>query len=104
MPPNQALYAECRVEGHARRDPGPLCLSLPPQYSVAHTGGWLKGKSAIRIHREFLGRERHVTGLHGWARGDDVSTVGLDEQVIRAYIRHQEQEASRQQELQLTGL
>ena len=44
-----------------------LCLSIPPKYSVTNTVGWLKGKSAIRIHREFLGRERYFTGLHFWA-------------------------------------
>src|SRR5712671_3478160 len=52
------------VEGHAMPDHVPLCLSIPPKYSVANTVGWLKGKSAIRIHREFLGRERNFTGLH----------------------------------------
>ena len=54
------------VEGHAMPDHVHLCLSIPPKYSVAHTVGFLKGKSAIRIHREFLGRERNFTGLHFW--------------------------------------
>ena len=85
-------------------DHGHLCLSIPPKYSVANIVGWLKGKSAIRIHRECLGRERHCTGLHCWARGYCVSTVGLDEQVIREYICNQEQEEKRQEELQLKGL
>jgi len=56
-----------------------LCLSIPPKYSVAHTIGFLKGKSAVRIHRD-LPRERRMTGLHFWATGYCVSTVGLDEQ------------------------
>ena len=55
-----------------------LCLSIPPKYSVAHTIGFLKGKSAVRIHRELL-KERRMTGLHFWATGYCVSTVGLDE-------------------------
>jgi putative transposase len=71
---------------------------------VAKTVGFLKGKAAIRIHRECLGREKNFTGLHFWARGYCVSTVGLDEQVIREYIRNQEQEDKRQEELQLKGL
>jgi putative transposase len=71
---------------------------------VAHTIGFLKGKSAIRVHREFLGREKNLTGLHFWARGYCVSTIGLDEQVIRAYIRTQENEARRQEQIQLKGL
>ena len=65
------------VEGHAMADHVHLCLSIPPKYSVAHTVGFLKGKSAIRIHREFLGRERNFRGFHFWARGYCVSTVGL---------------------------
>jgi putative transposase len=92
------------VEGHAMPEQVHLCLSIPPKYSVANTVGFLKGKSAIRIYREFLGRERNFTGLHFWARGYCVSTIGLDEQVIRAYIRNQEQEEKRQEELQLKGL
>ena len=57
------------VEGHAMPDHVHLCLSMPPKYRVANTVGMLKGKSALRIHREFLGRERNVTGLPFWARG-----------------------------------
>ena len=55
-----------------------LCLSIPPKSSVAHTIGFLKGKSAVRIPRDVL-RERRMTGLHFWAVGYCVSTVGLDE-------------------------
>ena len=67
-----------------------LCLSIPPKYSVANTVGFLKGKSAIRIHREFLGKKRNFTGFHFWARGYCVSTVGLDEDVIRGWPRYYE--------------
>ena len=93
-----------RVEGHAMPDHGPLCRSMPPKCSVANTVGWLKGKSAIRIHRECVGRERHLTGVHCWARGYCVSTVGWDAHVIREYSRNQEQEEKRQEALQLQGL
>ena len=92
------------VEGHALPDHVHLCLSIPPKYSVANTVGFLKGKSAIRIHREFLGRERRFTGFHFWARGYCVSTVGLDEEAIREYIRNQEQEERRLEQLSLGGL
>ena len=61
-----------------------MCLSIPPQYSVAHTIGFLKGKSAVRIHRKLL-QERRMTGLHFWASGYSVSTVGLDEQTISPF-------------------
>jgi len=92
------------VEGHAMPDHIHLCLSIPPKYSVANTVGFLKGKSAIRIHRQFLGKKRNFTGLHFWARGYCVSTIGLDEETIRAYIREQEAEEKRQEQLRLEGL
>ena len=88
------------MEGHAMVDHIHLCLSIPPKYSVSNTVGFLKGKSAIRIHREYMGRKRNFTGMHFWARGYCVSTVGLDEQVIRAYIRNQETEEKRQEQIQ----
>ena len=56
------------IEGHAMGDHVHLCLSIPPKYSVANTVGFLKGKSAIRIHREFLGHEKNLTGYQFWAR------------------------------------
>jgi len=92
------------VEGHAMADHVHLCLSIPPKYSVANTVGFIKGKSAIRIHREYLGRARNFSGFHFWARGYYVSTVGLDEAVVRAYIRNQEEEEQRQENLPVGGL
>ena len=77
------------VEGHAMVDHLHLCPGIPPKYGVAHTIGFLKGKSAVRIHRELL-RERRVVGLHFRAVGYCVSTVGLDEEAVRRYIRDQE--------------
>ena len=55
------------IEGHAMSDHVHLCLSIPPKFSVSHTVGFLKGKSAVRIHREIL-KERRMTGLHFWAK------------------------------------
>ena len=77
-----------------------MCLQIPPKFSVAFVIGFLKGKSAVRIHRTVLDRKR-VTGLHFWARGYCVSTVGLDEKTIRKYIREQQELEMRQQELDL---
>jgi putative transposase len=92
------------VEGHAMGDHVHLCLSIPPKYSVANTVGFLKGKSAIRIHRECFGQKRNFTGLHFWAKGYCVSTVGLDEGTIVEYIRNQEAEEKRLEQMQLKGL
>jgi putative transposase len=73
---------------------------IVPKLSVAHTVGFLKGKSAVRIHRELL-RERRMTGLHFWATGYCVSTVGLDGGRVRQYIREQEELESRQGDMDL---
>jgi putative transposase len=85
------------LEGHCM--PEHLCLGIPPKYSVAYTLGYLKGKSAVRIHRELL-QERRMTGLHFWAAGYCVSTVGLEEARVRQYIREQEEIEQRQGEFQ----
>jgi putative transposase len=77
-----------------------VCLSIPPKYGMAHTIGFLKGKSAARIHRDVL-YERRMTGLHFRAIGYCVTTVGLDEPRIRQHIRNQENLASGQGELDL---
>ena len=92
------------AEGHAMGDHVHLCLSIPPKFSVANTVGFLKGKSAIQIHRRYLGKQRNFTGFHFWARGYCVSTVGLDEEMIREYIRNQEVEEKRLEQLSLGGL
>ena len=78
------------VEGNAMPDHIHMVLSIPPKYSVAMTLGYLKGKSAIRIHRELMKTKGTLFGRKFWARGYCVSTVGLDEQRIRAYVREQE--------------
>jgi len=88
------------LEGHLMADHVHMCLQIPPKFSVAFVIGFLKGKSAVRIHRTVLDRKR-VTGLHFWARGYCVSTVGLDEKTIRKYIREQQELEMRQQELDL---
>ena len=88
------------LEGHTMPDHIHMCLSVPPKFSIAHTIGFLKGKSAILIHRQIL-NERRMTGLSFWSIGYCVSTVGLDEETIRQYIREQDQLESGQGELDL---
>ncbi|GBE09329.1 MAG TPA: IS200/IS605 family transposase [Gammaproteobacteria bacterium] len=92
------------VEGHAMGDHVHMLLMIPPKYSVANTIGFLKGKSAIRIFREYLQVKRNFTGRHFWVRGYCVSTVGLDEETIRTYIKNQEQEEKRQEQIRLIGV
>ena len=80
------------VEGHAMTDHVHMCLGIPPKYAVAEAIGRLKGKSAILIHKRYLGRGKNLAGYHFWARGYCVSTVGLDEALVREYIRNQEKD------------
>jgi len=89
------------LEGHLMPDHLHILISIPPKYSVAHVVGFIKGKSAIQIARTYNGRKRNFTGQHFWARGYFVSTVGRDENVIREYIKKQEQEDLRLDQLKM---
>ena len=88
-------------EGFMMPDHVHMLLSLPPKFSVSQVVGFLKGKSAIHIARNFDGRKLNFTGYHFWARGYFVSTVGRDEEQIREYIRNQEVEDKRRDQLNL---
>ena len=77
------------LEGTLKSDHILMCLSVPPKFSIAFVIGFLKGKGAIRIHRNLL-KSNQTKGKHFWSRGYCVSTVGLDEETIRNYIRDQE--------------
>ena len=92
------------IEGYAMRDHIHMLVMIPPKFSVANTIGFLKGKSAIRIFRDYLQARGNFTGRHFWARGYCVSTVGLDEQMIREYIKNQEKEEVRQEQMRLANL
>ncbi len=89
------------VEGHLCIDHIHMCIAIPPKYSVSSVVGYIKGKSAIAIARDFLGRAINFVGQSFWARGYYVSTVGRDEKVIREYIRNQEAEDRRLDQLSL---
>lgn len=97
-----AKQKDCRIEeGHLMPDHVHMLISIPPKYAVAQVVGYIKGKSAIHIARTFFGRKKNYVGQHFWARGYFVSTVGRDEATIREYIRKQEQEDKRLDQLQL---
>ena len=97
-----ARRKECEIEeGHVMVDHVHMMISIPPKYTVSQVIGYLKGKSAIHIARTYTGRKKNFVGQHFWARGYFVSTVGRDEQVIRDYIRNQEAEDIRVDQLDL---
>ena len=97
-----AEQKECRVEeGHMMADHVHMLISVPPKYAVSQVVGYIKGKSAIHVARVYGEKKRNFVGQHLWARGYFVSTVGRDEAVIRAYIRKQEGEDKRLDQLNL---
>ena len=95
-----AEQKESRIEeGHLRSDHVHMLISIPPKYAVAQVIGFIKGKSAIHIARTYGERKRNFVGHHFWARGYFVSTVGRDEGAVRQYIRDQEREDKRLDQL-----
>ena len=97
-----AVQKESRIEeGHLMPDHVHMMISIPPKYAVSQVVGFIKGKSAIHLARVYGERKRSFVGQHFWARGHFVSTVGRDEAVIREYIRKQEQDDSRLDQMNL---
>lgn len=86
-----ARQKECRIiEGHLMPDHVHMCIEIPPKHAVSSVIGFLKGKSAIAIARQFAGKQRNFTGEQFWARGYAVSTVGFELESVQRYIREQE--------------
>ncbi|MCL4474186.1 MAG: IS200/IS605 family transposase [Actinobacteria bacterium] len=89
------------VEGHLMADHVHTLIAIPPKYAVAQVVGFIKEKSAIHIARTYSGRKQNFTGQNFWARGYYVSTAGRDEEVVREYIRRQEREDQRLDQLNM---
>jgi len=97
-----AQQKESRIEeGHLMPDHVHMMISIPPKYAVSQVVGFIKGKSAIHLARSYGERTRNFVGQHFLARGYFVSTVGRDEQMIREYIRNQEKEDQRLDQLNM---
>ena len=95
-----ARQRESRIEeGHLMSDHVHMLIAIPPKYAVSQVIGFIKGKSAIHLARVYGERKRNYVGQHFWARGYFVSTVGRDEEQIRTYIRNQEREDERLDQL-----
>src|SRR3954467_5100598 len=97
-----AAQKESRIEeGHLMPDHVHMMISIPPKYAVSQAVGYIKGKSATHMARVYGERKRNFTGQHFWARGSFVSTVGRNEEAVREYIRQQEKEEARLEQLNL---
>ena len=97
-----AQQKESRIEeGHLLADHVHMLISIPPKYAVSQVVGFIKGKSAIHLARVYGEKKRSFVGQHFWARGYFVSTVGRDQELIREYIKKQEAEDMRMEQLNL---
>lgn len=97
-----AEHKESQIrEGHLMPDHVPMLIAIPPKFAVSQVVGYIKGKSAIHLARVYGERRRNFVGQHFWARGYFVSTVGRDEATVREYIRNQEQEDHRLDQMKL---
>jgi putative transposase len=93
-----ARMKDCKIiEGHAMADHVHICIEIPPKHAVSSIIGFMKGKSAIAIAREFGKKQRNFLGEHFWARGYAVSTVGYEIEQIKKYIKEQEEEDQRKE-------
>lgn len=100
-----ARQKECEIlEGKLMPDHVHMLIAIPPKYSVSSVIGFIKGKTAIYIARNFRGKKRNFVGESFWARGYFVSTVGIDEDTIRNYIKNQENEDKRIDQLSLLNM
>jgi putative transposase len=97
-----ARQKESRIEeGHLCPDHVHVLIAIPPKYAVSQVVGFIKGKSAIAIARNYMGQQKNYAGQNFWARGYYVSTVGRDEEAINRYIREQESEDKRLDQLEM---
>jgi putative transposase len=78
------------ISGYMAKDHVHICISIPPKYAIAEVIGYLKGKSAIAVARQFGAKQKNFNGENLWARGYAVSTVGFKLEKVKEYIEHQE--------------
>lgn len=91
-----AKQKECKItEGNLSIDHVHMCIEIPPKYAPSSVIGFLKGKSAITMARMFDGKLKNFTGANFWARGYAISTIGFDEEIIKKYIKEQEDNEGR---------
>jgi len=104
----QKLYQLCRekdlveiLELNIQKDHIHIVLSVPPKYSISSLMGFLKGKISIKLFQRYEKIAKKYWGRHLWSRGYCVSTVGLDEDKIRKYVKWQEKNDRRNEQLEL---
>jgi putative transposase len=103
----QQIYELCRqkdqvevLELNIQPDHIHLIVSVAPKYAMSEFMGYLKGKLALRLFHQYEQLGKRYWGRHLWARGYCVSTIGLDEEKIRKYVKWQEQKEKREEATQ----
>jgi putative transposase len=89
------------IEINIQEDHIHVILSIPPKFAVSEVGGFLKGTCAIKMFDKHLTLKKRYWGRHFWARGYCVSTVGLNEEEMRKYVRWQQEKDKRMEQLKL---
>jgi putative transposase len=89
------------IEGAICSDHVHMYISVPPKYSPSHVMKILKGKSAERLRREFPELRKQYWGMHIWARGYFVSTVGIDRDIIKNYVKEHVTDQIREDQLKI---
>ena len=89
------------LEMNVQEDHVHMVVSIPPKFSVSEVVGFLKGKCAIKVFDKHLELKKRYWGRHFWAKGYCVSTVGLDEEKVRQYVRWQQKKDERLEQLKL---
>ena len=103
----QLIYQLCEqkagieiVELNVQPDHVHLILWIPPKYAVSNIMGYLKGKIALKVFARYAHIGKKYWGRHFWSRGYCVSTVGVDEDQIREYVRWQEKQEKQDEAIQ----
>ena len=95
-----AKQKECEIiKGHIMPDHIHMLISIPPKHAVSSIIGFMKGKSAIAIARQFSGKQRNFAGEHFWARGYAVSTIGFELEQVERYVQEQQGQDQQQEGL-----
>ena len=87
------------LELNVQADHVHLVVSIPPKLSVSNLMGFVKGKSAIKLFKSYPRlRQKPYWGNHIWARGYFITTVGVDEDLVRRYVQYQEKQERAQEQ------
>lgn len=89
------------IEGFICDDHVHMYLSVPPKHSPSYVMKILKGKSSELLRKRHSMFRKRMLKWNMWARGYFVTTVGLDKEIVKKYVRNQEKDQMKQEQLRL---